>query len=157
MFGKNNQEKVSDYNTMIDSKVSIEGNIYTESSIYIAGKLNGEIRSEGDVFIGLDGFINGNIYAKNISVAGSIEGFVEANGTLRILNSGKIYGDINVYRFVADEGAVFEGKCSMTDLSAMPINPIDVRNHKSDSMFRKKDYIKDSISPLQLEDITDEI
>ena len=156
MFGKADSGTVKSYDSTIESKVNIDGNIYTESSLYIAAKLNGEIRSDSDVYIGADGIINGNLFARNICIAGVVEGNIEASGVLKILNTGKIYGDINVFRFIASEGAVFEGKCSMSDLTAMRPGVAETRKIKSDnSMFRKKDYIEDMATALQIEENSD--
>lgn len=157
MFGKAEPGPGKGYDSTIESKVNIDGNIYTESSLYIAAKLNGEIRSDSDVFIGADGIINGNIYARNICIAGVVEGTIEASGVLKIMDTGKLYGDISVFRFIAAEGAVFEGKCSMSDLASMrPAQP-ETRKLKSDgSMFRKKDYIDDMAAALQIEESVDE-
>ncbi|MDR1059855.1 MAG: polymer-forming cytoskeletal protein [Clostridiales bacterium] len=153
MFGKGSPDGTKGYGTTIESKVSIEGNIYTEASLFIAGKLSGDIRSDGDVFVGSEGMINGNIFAKNVCVAGTVEGRIEAGGFLKLLGTGKLYGDITVFRLITDEGAIFEGKCSMTDLLAIKSNQAEIRKLKSDStMFRKKDYIEDPMSPLQIED-----
>ena len=153
VFGKTDFGPIKGYDSTIGSKVNIDGNIYTESSLYIAAKLNGDIRSDSDVYIAADGIINGNIYARNICVAGVVEGAVEASGVLKILSSGKLYGDINVFRFITTEGAVFEGKCSMSDLTAVrPAPAATTRITKTESsMFRKKDYIED-IATLQIED-----
>ena len=153
MFGKQESGLVKDYDSTIESKVNIDGNIYTESSLYIAAKLNGEIRSDSDVYVGADGIINGNIFARNICIAGVVEGMIEASGVLKILSTGKLYGDISVFRFIAAEGAVFEGKCSMSDLTALRPNSPEVRKIKSDnSLFRKKDYIEDMAMSLQIEE-----
>ena len=144
MFGKSESGPGKGYDSTIESKVNIDGNIYTESSLYIAAKLNGEIRSDSDVYIGADGIINGNIYARNICIAGVVEGAIEATGVLKILNTGKLYGDINVFRFILAEGAVYEGKCSMSDIGALKQNVPNTRVIKSESsMFRKKGYIEE--------------
>lgn len=157
MFGKSDSESIRGYDSTIESKVNIDGNIYTESSLYMAGKLNGEIRSDSDVYIGGDGIINGNIYARNILVAGVVEGLIEASGVLKIMNTGKIYGDINVFRFIAAEGAIFEGKCSMGDMAALRPGQPDVRKIKTENnMFRKKDYIEDMAATLQIEESSKE-
>jgi len=150
MFGKSESGPGKGYDSTIESKVNIDGNIYTESSLYIAAKLNGEIRSDSDVYIGADGIINGNIYARNICIAGVVEGAIEATGVLKILNTGKLYGDINVFRFILAEGAVYEGKCSMSDIGALKQNVPNTRVIKSESsMFRKKGYIEE-ISSLSV-------
>ena len=162
MFGRTETESIKGYDSTIESKVNIDGNIYTESSLYIAAKLNGEIRSDSDIFIGGDGIINGNIIARNICVAGVVEGTVEASGVLKILNTGKLYGDVSVYRFILCEGAVFEGKCSMSDMAALKTGAPELRSIKSENkkpesiMFRKKDYIEEKSATFQTEAVTEE-
>jgi len=150
LFGKQESVSTKGYVSTIESKVNIDGNIYTESSLYIAAKLNGEIRSDSDVFVGADGIINGNIFARNICIAGVVEGAIEASGVLKVLSTGKLYGDISVFRFILSEGAVFEGKCTMSDLTPMRTNQQETRPLSSESsMFRKKDYIE-AASPLHI-------
>jgi cytoskeletal protein CcmA (bactofilin family) len=144
------------YDSTIESKVNIDGNIYTESSLYIAAKLNGEIRSDSDVYVGGDGIINGNIIARNICIAGIVEGSIEASGVLKVLSTGKLYGDISVYRFILSEGAVFEGKCSMSDLASLKTESRNTAMINSESgMFRKKGYIED-IASLQASETQNE-
>jgi len=153
LFGKSEGGSIKDYDSHIETKVNIDGNIYTESSLYIAGKLNGEIRSDSDIYVGGEGIINGNIVARNVCIAGVVEGTVEASGVLKILSTGKIYGDITVYRFIATEGAIFEGKCSMGDMAALRSSlPADRAIKSESSMFRKKDYIEDMATALQIEE-----
>jgi len=153
VFGKVESESIKGYDSTIESKVNIDGNIYTESSLYIAAKLNGEIRSDSDIYVGVAGIINGNVFARNICIAGVVEGAVEASGVLKVLNTGKVYGDINVFRFIMSEGAVFEGKCSMSDLNTIKPSAPDIRKLRSGSgMFRKKDYLEDMASALQIEE-----
>jgi cytoskeletal protein CcmA (bactofilin family) len=120
----------------------------------MSGKLNGEIRCESDVFIGPEGFISGNIYAANVFVAGIVEGTVESEGFLKILGTGKLYGNIVIRRLITEEGAVFEGNCSMTDMPSPMISQgqMEVKKIKSESMFKKKNYIEENPSILQIDD-----
>ena len=150
MFIRLSSDSAKSYDSTIETKVNIDGNIYTESSLYIAAKLNGEIRSDSDVYVGADGIIKGNIYAHNICIAGIVEGSIEASGVLKIQNTGKLYGDVSVFRFILSDGAVFEGKCSMGEIAAIKPHQQEMRLIKSESsMFRKKDYI-DDIATLQI-------
>ncbi|MCL2164066.1 MAG: polymer-forming cytoskeletal protein [Oscillospiraceae bacterium] len=158
MFDKNRPEKIEIFNSTIDSKVNIEGNVISETSVHMSGKLSGDIHCEDDVFIGPEGFVNGNIYAANIFIAGIVEGSVEAEGFLKILGTGKLYGNIVVRRLITDEGAVFEGNCSMTDISASSKghNQPEVKKIRSESMFRKKNYIEESSSIHKIDDTSGE-
>ena len=151
MFGKTQPERNENFTTIIDPKVSIEGNVVSASPILMSGKLNGDMHCEGDVFVGSEGFLSGNIYAENVYVAGIVEGSIETEGFLKILGTGKLYGNIIVRRLIAEEGAVFEGKCSMTDMSVSPMDQpeMNVKRSKSDNLFRKNKYNEDNPSLLQ--------
>ena len=90
------------------------------------------------MYVGADGVVNGDINAANVIAAGSVEGKISAAGFLKILSTGRVYGDISVYRLIADEGAVFEGKCSMSDTSGALSAQPDLRMKPQQGLFRKK-------------------
>lgn len=113
--GKKNVTINENVDTVIGSKSSLEGNIDCEGSIRIDGKSKGDIRVDGDVFVGSGGLVVGNIVASNVHLSGTVEGNIHCNGILKIHCSARMYGDIEVGSFVADEGSIFHGKCSMLD------------------------------------------
>ena len=151
MYRKNQPEHTRGYGSIIEPKVTIDGNIFTASSIYLAGKLNGELRSEGDVYIDADGFVTGNVYAKNVYLAGTVEGGIETSGYLKIAEAGKLYGDIRVFRLITDEGAIFDGRCTMTEVASVKPVHAELRKMKPNAMFRKKDFLDVAIPPLDIE------
>ena len=63
-------------------------------TIRIDGKVNGEIKVEGDIYIGKDSEIIGNVYTKNIFLSGKVQGNIEAQGLLNATSTAEIYGDI---------------------------------------------------------------
>jgi cytoskeletal protein CcmA (bactofilin family) len=113
--GKKNATFNENVDTVLGSKSSLEGNIDCEGSIRIDGKIKGDIRVDGDVFVGSGGLVVGNIVASNVHLSGTVEGNIHCNGILKILSSARMFGDIEVGSFVADEGSVFHGRCSMID------------------------------------------
>lgn len=100
--------------TLIGASTSIIGNLNSSGVVKFDGKLNGDIVSESDVIIGEEAHINGSITAFNVSIAGNVEGNVKSSGTLEILSSGTLIGDVEVANFSIGKGAVFNGKCNMT-------------------------------------------
>lgn len=111
------------YREGLDSLVGInsvfKGDIETDGSVRVDGKVNGDVKVTGDIYIGEQAVVKGNTEGTNINLAGTIEGNIIARGILRILSSAKLYGDIKVNRFVVDEGALFQGKCEMMDISSV--------------------------------------
>lgn len=113
-------KKGSGYRESVDSIIGsnsvFTGSIEADGTVRIDGKVNGDMKVTGDVYIGEHSEIKGNIDANNVHLAGMVDGNIIARGILKILSSAKLYGDIRVNSFVADEGALFQGKCEMLDM-----------------------------------------
>ncbi|MCC5912146.1 MAG: polymer-forming cytoskeletal protein [Clostridiaceae bacterium] len=118
MFNK--KEKVMEitsqdkFDTLVGENTSFEGLFKAEGAVRIDGKIKGEVAVKGDVFLGENGVITGNVHATNLIISGKIEGNVNSSALLRITSTGKILGDVTVKSFIVDEDAFFEGKCIMT-------------------------------------------
>ena len=107
--------RASAVDTLIGENSCFEGNIRSDGTIRIDGKTNGDINAEGDIIIGETASIKGNISGMNIIISGKVNGNVEAKGQLRLTVSAQLSGDIKMHSFIADEGAVFQGNCTMLE------------------------------------------
>ncbi|SET69443.1 protein CcmA, bactofilin family [Natronincola peptidivorans] len=120
------QEK---FNTIIGKNTSFEGQLKGDGTIRIDGEVRGEVSIKGDVYLGETAVIAGNIYAVNIIAAGKVDGNITASEQLRITSTGRILGDVKAKTFIVDEDAFFEGKCTMTQQSAVD-NRKELENNK---------------------------
>lgn len=127
---KGTPSKVSGFDTLIGSGSLFEGNIESEGTVRVNGKLKGDMKVRGDVFVGDSAVVTGSIEANNVHVSGTVEGNIHSTGILRILSTAKLYGDIEVKSFVADEGALFQGKCSMIETPESPEKAIETKKSK---------------------------
>ncbi|MCP4050309.1 MAG: polymer-forming cytoskeletal protein [bacterium] len=105
-------------NTVIGSETFFKGSLQTQRSIRIEGGFEGEINSQGEVYIGENSRVKANVFAKRIIIAGEITGNVEAIGGLHICKTGKVYGDITGDQLIIEEGAVYRGKVNMDIISS---------------------------------------
>jgi len=105
---------------LIGSGTTMEGKIRTPGSIRVEGKVIGEIIASNSVAVGASGDVDGTISAKNITIGGKMKGAVQAQEKLVFENKAVIRGDIRAAKLVIDEGAVFDGKCVMSDAKPMP-------------------------------------
>ncbi len=101
--------------TLVGTNSVFKGSIESEGTVRVDGKVIGDIKVAGDVYIGNGATVEGNLDAGNVYLAGTIKGNIVAKGLLKILSTAKLYGDIKINSFVADEGALFQGKCQMID------------------------------------------
>ncbi len=100
--------------SLISSGTVVEGKIKGEGSVRIDGKLVGDIVVKANAAVGHTGVVEGTLQAKNISVAGKVQGTVTATEKLILESNAVMRGDIRAARLVVDEGAMFDGQCNMT-------------------------------------------
>lgn len=102
--------------TVIGEYTSFYGNVDTEGSLKILGKIEGDVKAGGDIYIESTSSITGNVYGSNVYVSGRIKGNIMAKGILHLQAQARLYGDIEVSSIVTDEGAIFQGSCKMIEL-----------------------------------------
>ncbi len=107
------EERKSEETTIISVGVKIEGKIKSNGNIRVEGEIQGDLTSQGNVVIGANGEVNGQINADVISIGGSVTGTVKAKNKLTIEEKGNLNGDIFTKSLVVKEGAKFDGKCKM--------------------------------------------
>ncbi len=100
---------------IIGSGTTVEGKIRTQGNIRVDGKMVGELHAAENVAVGLTGEIEGNINGRNVTIGGKIRGNIIAVDKLVFEGKAVVRGDIRAARLVIDEGAVFDGKISMSD------------------------------------------
>ncbi len=129
MFSKNKTNVIS-VDTLIGKNTTFEGNIKLGGIIRIDGKVKGEISSTGDVIIGEDAKVIGNIMCNNIIISGIVEGNITAKEQLRLTSTAKLSGDTSMNCFITDEGAQVNGKCIMVDKKSSPSSKSNTKNNK---------------------------
>ena len=105
--------KPSTTDAFIGKGTTIEGNIFSEATIHIEGRVNGDIHCAGDVFIGESGQTRSILAARHIINAGKIEGNIYTKGKLTITSKGRVIGKIVVQSLHVSEGGLFHGECRM--------------------------------------------
>ena len=105
-------------NTIIGENSRLIGNLNSQQSIRIEGYIEGEINTQGDVFIGPSSKIKGNIFAKRVNISGEVIGNIEVVKSLEINKTGKVYGNISGDQLKIEEGGIFKGKVNMDIISA---------------------------------------
>ena len=105
-------------NTVIGDDTSIKGVLHSQRSIRIEGSFEGEINSQGEIYIGQSSKVKATLIAKHVVVAGEVIGNIEAIKSLHILKTGRVYGNISGDELKIDEGGVYKGKVNMDVISA---------------------------------------
>jgi len=93
--------------------VEINGSIITQGSVRIDGKVEGKVNVKGDLIIGEQGRIKGEVRAANLQLAGRIEGNAIISGRFDLASTGVMAGDVQCNILTIDEGGQLNGNTSM--------------------------------------------
>lgn len=102
-----------DMDTFISHQVEVKGEIHTKGSLRLDGKVEGIINAEGDIILGEKGMVKGEIKARNVMIAGLMEGNVSAAGRLEVSPSGRVNGDVACDVLAVEEGGIINGMIKM--------------------------------------------
>ncbi len=114
MFNKK-EERIVSPNAMnqFGQGTVINGDVTTEGDIRIDGKITGTLTSKAKVVLGANGVVEGDIVCVNAYIDGRVSGNLEVSELLILSKSSHITGDLKIKKLVVEEGAKFNGKCSM--------------------------------------------
>lgn len=115
--GKTNTEfgRGGELNSIIGKGTWIQGDMKVQNSVRVDGKIIGNLQASDTVVVGKEGEVEGNIQAKHVLLAGKVKGNIQVPGKVALETKAIVFGDIKASRLVIDEGALFNGKCSMKE------------------------------------------
>ena len=108
-------KKSGDLNGFLDRGSSFKGELEFEDTMRIDGKFNGKISSKNELIVGESAHIEGDIHVGRIAISGTIVGKIIADQRVEIHRNGKVYSDIDTPALIIEEGAIFQGNCTMGD------------------------------------------
>jgi cytoskeletal protein CcmA (bactofilin family) len=92
----------------------VDGKLVLEGTGRIEGQVDGEIAAEDTLTIGESAVVNAKISGTSIIIEGRVTGDVCARQRLDLRATSRVQGNISTPCLVVQDGAVFEGHCSMS-------------------------------------------
>ncbi len=89
------------------------GNLRSHGSLRIYGQVEGELVADEEIYVAEGATVNARVAARQVVVAGTVDGTVECSGRLEVLASGRVAGDVTSPSLVVHEGATVEGDLKM--------------------------------------------
>lgn len=99
---------------ILTSEVEIKGTLHFKGELIFDGKIEGEIISEGDLVLGKNSFINGEIRVKTAVIHGTVMGNITVTEKCELKSSSQLTGDLKATRMQIEEGATFVGKSEVS-------------------------------------------
>lgn len=98
---------------LIGEGSEVEGTFKCTNDVRVNGRIKGDLHAEGKVIVAEKGVIEGKLIARSADVAGKIDGDLLIEDRLVLKGSADVDGSIRTGRLVVEEGAKFEGSCTM--------------------------------------------
>ena len=98
-------------NTIIGKGSAISGNLKVNGFIRIDGDIDGSLETDGNVIIGENARIRGDLTAKSVIIGGIIKGNIKANESVKILAEAAVIGDVISRKVQVDGSALIHGHC----------------------------------------------
>jgi cytoskeletal protein CcmA (bactofilin family) len=107
--------------TVIGPLTHIAGPLTGKDDLEVHGTVDGPVVGEAAVTIAAGARISGEVRGRDVIVGGDLAHAVFATGTVHLLASALVTGDIEAPRVAIDEGAVFDGQIRMRRKAPAPL------------------------------------
>jgi cytoskeletal protein CcmA (bactofilin family) len=130
-----------------ESKIS--GDLQTGGNIRVEGEVRGDITAKGNVYIGENAKVYGQIVGVDIQVAGVLQGGALASGVVTLFGCAKMTGDIDAKGFTVGEGSCYNGNVDIspegnaTAKATGPAKATAPANVQEKQQGRDKNYVTD--------------
>ena len=99
--------------SILGPELEIHGDVKVSGSLLIYGKVFGSIQSSGAVRTANGSVVNGNITAKEAAIGGKVDGDLDIEKKVTLGDTSFLTGNLKAAILTIEEGAKFDGVCSM--------------------------------------------
>ena len=129
MFQLNSMK--NNMSSILGPEVKISGDVKVTGDLLIYGKVYGNIISKGAVNSAKGSLIKGDINAENASISGTVEGNLDIQSKVVLGSNSYLTGNLKAAIITIEEGAKFDGMCSMIKKQTATIENETISNTSS--------------------------
>ena len=115
MFHQNNMSSI------IGSDLSINGDISVKGNLLIYGKIDGNVICNGTLTMSKGSLVKGDVKTLSADISGTVEGNLEAKEKVSLSSTSVLNGNLLASILVIEDGASFNGLCTMGSKQSIPI------------------------------------
>lgn len=98
---------------ILSSDVAIKGKLRFSNELIVDGRIDGEVCSDGDLVVGENATIVGDVKTRSVVVHGRIEGNIVVTERCELKRSASLHGDVVAGKLAIEEGATFLGSSTV--------------------------------------------
>lgn len=112
--------ELGDVVSVIGPGMKVVGDVSSDGTIRVEGRVDGSITAAKSVVVGKDGTVKGDISTQDAIIAGKVNGSVAAESRIELQATCSVQGDIRSRRVKLDEGGQVDGQLHMGAAKATP-------------------------------------
>ena len=101
---------VNNAESVLAAGLTIEGKIEGTGNFRVVGRFKGTVKVNGELTIEPGAFVEGDISAESVMVAGDVRGQIVATSRVEFKDSGTLIGDVKANSVVVSAGSKMRGK-----------------------------------------------
>jgi cytoskeletal protein CcmA (bactofilin family) len=109
IFTRRKPRPASDGYSVIDENLAIAGDISTDGTIRVDGRIEGTLHRTDTIIIAAGASVIGNIEAREVVVGGELAGNLVVSGRVEVQKTGTVRGDIRAAAIMLEEGGTVHG------------------------------------------------
>ena len=106
---------IGESKTILGSNALFKGELSFKDTLCIDGSFEGKLTTKGTLIVAELGNILADIEAGTVICKGKIKGNIIASQKVEMCSTGEVMGNVQTPSLYIALGAVFEGKCNMSD------------------------------------------
>jgi cytoskeletal protein CcmA (bactofilin family) len=87
----------------------VRGSVRGDGNLEILGRVEGDVNVTGEVTLGEEALVRGNIAAARVFIAGAVQGDLRGNEAVQVEAGGRVIGDLTSPRIGLAPGALVKG------------------------------------------------
>jgi cytoskeletal protein CcmA (bactofilin family) len=121
--GSANDRATGDSYSILHASLTVYGDIETDGTVRVDGRLEGSIRRAGMVILGPASSVEGNVAAREVIIGGTVQGNIEAKDRVELQPSAIVTGDIDAGAILMHEGGTVRGRLNVRSQMAEVARP----------------------------------
>lgn len=109
------KDSADELQSLLGEGVELVGDLAFSHVLLVEGLVKGKVRSEGSLMVGAKGRVEAEVNIKRVSINGEFRGIIHASDRVEINKTGRVYADIYAPCLIIEAGAIFEGRCNMSE------------------------------------------
>ena len=129
-------KEVDEIVSVLGEGTEITGEVALTSGLRVEGVIKGKVRSDAILVIGTSGKMDAEINIRRISIDGEFRGMIRASERVEIHKDGKVFGEIYTPCLIIEAGALFEGRCNMSEGKGADVKDTSAGIKPADPAYR---------------------